>query len=181
MRIREWTENDAERVMAITAAAWQPVYNGYLQAMGPDIFHTIHADWVERKQRGVLSSCRKENGVSVYVVEIDGDVAAFIGYRLETERQVGVIWDNAVDPAYQGRGIAAEMYRFVLKRMREQGMKVASVQTGGDDAHIPARKSYEKAGFTAVIPSVRYYMSLTPESLDEEPPYVRAPDSESDS
>lgn len=162
MRIREWTENDAERVMEITAAAWKPVYDGYLQAMGPEIFEALHGGWVKRKQNGVLNSCRKLNGVSVFVVDIEGAVAAFIGYRLEEDKKIGVIWDNAVDPAYQGRGIASEMYRFVLDKMKEQGMKVASVMTGGDEAHIPARKSYEKAGFSVAIPSVRYYMQLLP-------------------
>ncbi|TNJ65020.1 GNAT family N-acetyltransferase [Paenibacillus hemerocallicola] len=160
MRIREWTENDLERVMAITVAAWTPVYNGYLQAMGPDIFHTVHEGWQERKKRSILSSCRNGNGVSVYVVEIGGDVAAFIGYRVDTEQKCGVIWDNAVDPAYQGRGIASAMYRFVLEKMKERGMTVAAVVTGGDEAHIPARRAYEKAGFDKVVPSVRYYMRL---------------------
>lgn len=160
MRIREWNENDLERVMAITVAAWTPVYDGYRKALGPAIFDAVHADWEERKKRSILHSCRQGGGVAVYVVEIEGDVAAFIGYRIDTERKCGVIGDNAVDPAYQGRGIASEMYRFVLGKMKERGMTVAAVVTGGDEAHIPARRAYEKVGFDKVVPSVRYYMRL---------------------
>jgi GNAT superfamily N-acetyltransferase len=164
MIIREWDEADIERVLAITVAAWRPVYNGYLQAMGPEIFEAYHSDWEERKRQTVMRSCQGINGVSVYVVEVDGTVAAFVGYQLDAARQCGLIYDNAVDPDYQGRGIAVAMYKFVLERMREQGMKFASVTTGGDAAHIPARKSYEKSGFSRSIPSVRYYMDLLPES-----------------
>ena len=35
-------------------------------------------------------------------------------------------------------------------------MKLATVDTGGDGIHAPARRSYEKAGYTA-LPLVRYY------------------------
>jgi hypothetical protein len=37
--------------------------------------------------------------------------------------------------------------------MKEAGMQVATVSTGGDPSHAPARRAYEKAGFTASIPS----------------------------
>jgi hypothetical protein len=38
-------------------------------------------------------------------------------------------------------------------------MKLAVVATGGDESHAPARKSYEKAGYTP-LPLVRYYKDL---------------------
>lgn len=160
MKIREWKEADLQKVLAITIDAWRPVYNGYLQQMGPDIFQAIHGGWEERKKQVVLNSCRNRQGVSVYVVEVEGDVAAFIGYKVDEAQQCGTIYDNAVDPKYQGRGIAQAMYKFILDKMREEGMKYATVLTGGDEAHIPARRAYEKAGFNHVIPSVRYYMKL---------------------
>ena len=34
------------------------------------------------------------------------------------------------------------------------GMRAATVSTGGDDSHAAARRAYEKAGFSARIPSV---------------------------
>jgi hypothetical protein len=43
--------------------------------------------------------------------------------------------------------------------MREAGMKLAVVGTGGDPGHAPARRSYEKAGYTG-LPLVRYYKDL---------------------
>ncbi|MEM9257441.1 MAG: GNAT family N-acetyltransferase, partial [Pseudomonadota bacterium] len=40
------------------------------------------------------------------------------------------------------------------------GMRVATVATGGDPSHLPARKAYEKAGFNVQIPSVWYCRTL---------------------
>ena len=39
-------------------------------------------------------------------------------------------------------------------------MEMAEVMTGGDPGHAPARRSYEKAGYTP-LPLVRYYKALT--------------------
>lgn len=39
-----------------------------------------------------------------------------------------------------------------------EGMKYATVSTGLDDGHAPARRAYEKMGFSKNLPSVKYYM-----------------------
>lgn len=43
--------------------------------------------------------------------------------------------------------------------MRDSGVRLAVVVTGGDPGHGPARRTYEKAGFTG-LPLVRYYARL---------------------
>ena len=40
-----------------------------------------------------------------------------------------------------------------------KGIHLAVVGTGGDPGHAPARRSYEKAGYTG-LPLVRYYHDL---------------------
>jgi hypothetical protein len=39
-------------------------------------------------------------------------------------------------------------------------MQAATVSTGGDPSHAPARRAYEKAGFSAQIPSVWFCRTL---------------------
>lgn len=39
-------------------------------------------------------------------------------------------------------------------RMKEKGLRVATVATGGDATHVPARRAYQKAGFAAQVLSV---------------------------
>jgi hypothetical protein len=52
------------------------------------------------------------------------------------------------------------MYNFVLVQMRDAGMNAAVVTTGGDDAHAPAERAYEEAGFSGPVPSVEYHIKL---------------------
>jgi ribosomal protein S18 acetylase RimI-like enzyme len=65
----------------------------------------------------------------------------------------------AVDPEHQNRGIGTELNVAALREMKAAGMKLAEVETGGDEGHAPARRSYEKAGYTA-SPLVRYFKDL---------------------
>jgi hypothetical protein len=43
--------------------------------------------------------------------------------------------------------------------MRDNGMTVAMVETGGDPGHGPARRTYEQAGFVR-LPIARYFRKL---------------------
>jgi hypothetical protein len=43
--------------------------------------------------------------------------------------------------------------------MEEHGRTVALVSTGGDPGHAPARRTYERAGFTG-LPIVNYFRTL---------------------
>ena len=82
----------------------------------------------------------------------------FITYELD-EDKTGEVQLLAVHPEYQNHGIGTELNTFALQKMKESGMKLAVVATGGDESHAPARKSYEKAGYTG-LPLVRYYKDL---------------------
>ncbi len=70
-----------------------------------------------------------------------------------TDRQGGLRADMAW-------GLGEKLYAFALRRMKEAGMKVATVGTGGDEAHGPARRAYEKVGFAAAVPSLYLYKSI---------------------
>ena len=65
----------------------------------------------------------------------------------------------AVDPDYQQRGIGVALVDFADDRITELGNPLAEIGTGGDPGHAPARRLYERAGFTPV-PLVRYIKAL---------------------
>ncbi len=184
VRVRTFEPGDSARVAAIAAAAWQPVYDGYLAAMGRDMFAFYHAGWQERKAGEIARFCARENA-AVWVAEAavgaEGErgagtgagaageggsrrgpeVAGFICCLLDAERRSGVICNNAVDPAFQRQGIGRLLNAYVLERMRERGIRFVSVSTGGgDDAHAPARKAYERAGFVVQIPQTTMFLPL---------------------
>jgi ribosomal protein S18 acetylase RimI-like enzyme len=84
----------------------------------------------------------------------------FATFWIHAERRIGEIANNAVDPDFQGRGLAQQMYRAVLERFRREGLLYAKVQTGLDEAHAPARRAYERAGFDIRHETVTYYQKL---------------------
>ena len=65
----------------------------------------------------------------------------------------------ALSKSSQRRGIATDLNRAALGEMKAAGMKMAVVETGGEDGHAPARRAYEKAGYTG-LPIVRYFKDL---------------------
>jgi GNAT superfamily N-acetyltransferase len=65
-----------------------------------------------------------------------------------------------VHPEHANRGIRVALYGLALARMKELGAALATVATGGDPSHAPARRAYEKAGFGPALPSVHLYKLL---------------------
>jgi len=84
-------------------------------------------------------------------------VVGFIAYELKGE--TGEVVLLAVHPAFQKRGIATALNQAALDEMKAAGVKMAVVETGGEDGHAPARRAYERAGYTG-LPLVRYLKGL---------------------
>ena len=82
-----------------------------------------------------------------------------MAYEINDDNQIGEIQLLAVHPDSQNDGVGTELNIFALKKLKEAGMTLAVVGTGGDEGHAPARRPYEKAGYTA-LPLVRYYREL---------------------
>jgi ribosomal protein S18 acetylase RimI-like enzyme len=83
----------------------------------------------------------------------------FVAVKLHLENTMGEIYMVAVDPAVQRRGIGTALTAFALDWMKQAGMSVAMVETGGDLGHAPARHTYEKLGFR-LLPIARYFKKL---------------------
>ncbi len=94
------------------------------------------------------------------VAEYDGEVAGYAMFILDNKTRIGQVQDNAVDPAFAGKGIGSAMHRQVLKALKKAGMEVAKVGTGTSDAFAAARRLYEKHGFKEVFVQKTYLRSL---------------------
>ena len=92
--------------------------------------------------------------------DVDGRPVGFVCVELNEETKTGEITLLAVHPDHQDGGIGTLLNLYAVDRMREAGMTLAVVGTGGDPGHAPARRAYEKAGFRP-LPLVRYYQDLT--------------------
>lgn len=159
VRIRPAANGDTEALVRLSLSAWAPVFASFRRVLGPAIYALIYPDWQEQQRDVVERVCNDGERMTVWVAEVDGTVAGFIAYTLNAAEKTGTVELLAVHPEYQNKGIGTELNVFALERMKERGMKLAAVSTGGDPGHAPARRAYEKAGYTA-FPQVWYYKGL---------------------
>mgnify|MGYP001275159104 CR=1 FL=1 len=157
--IRDGVASDADVVAEIAVEAWRPIYAHSRETLGSELFAHLHTDWEAEKARQVRQACEDDSRGSVLIATVGGVVVGFVSFYTHAA-PVGVIGNNAVRPEYQSRGIATELYETTLDRLRAAGMRYARVTTGGDPAHAPARRAYEKVGFGAELPSVTYHREL---------------------
>lgn len=159
VQIRRASDNDVEELVQLSLLAWKPVFASFRQVLGPTIYALVYPDWQRQQREAVEKVCVDGEAMTIWVADVEGKVAGFIAYRLKTEEQLGVVELLAVHPEYQNRGIGTELNRIALEKMKESGMKLADLHTGGDPGHAPARRAYEKAGYIA-LPLVHYYKDL---------------------
>ena len=154
LRIRASTAEDHAALDAVRVAAFAPVFASFRAILGDDIYRLAQQRDDEAQAKLLESVLDPSSPWEVYTVESSGQIVGFIALQLDATTHVGEIGLNAVHPDAAGRGVGTAMYEFALQRMRTAGMRVATVSTGGDPSHLPARRAYEKAGFDAAIPSV---------------------------
>lgn len=159
IQIRPVRESDVEEVVQLSLLAWVPIFNSFEQILGPSIYSIIYPDWTKTQRETVETVCREGEKTSVWVAELSDRVVGFIAYQVHENDSSGEVQLLAVHPDFQNRGIGTELNDFALAKMKESGLRLAVVGTGGDPSHAPARRSYEKAGYTA-LPLVRYYQDL---------------------
>jgi len=159
LHIRPVRNTDVEDLVRLSLLAWAPVFSSFEQVLGHDIYTLIWPDWRASQRDGIETVCKDGEKTIVWVAELDGMVVGFLAYELNIQDKTGEVQLLAVHPEYQNLGIGTELNIFALKEMKESGMIMARVETGGDPSHAPARRSYEKAGYTG-LPLVRYYRDL---------------------
>jgi GNAT superfamily N-acetyltransferase len=148
------TADDLPRLDEVRRAAFAPVFASFRSILGEEIYDLAQARDDEAQGALLVSLLAPGSGWEVYVAERAGVVVGFVSVLLKLDIHVGEIGLNAVHPDDAGKGIGTAMYDFTIARMKEAGMLVATVGTGGDPSHAPARRAYEKAGFDRQIPSV---------------------------
>jgi ribosomal protein S18 acetylase RimI-like enzyme len=159
LHIRSVSDNDIEDLVQLSLLAWEPVFVSFRQILGSNIYTSIWPDWETSQREAIESVCKDGEKTVVWVAELDGKAIGFLAYVLDKKGKTGEVHFLAVHPEYQNLGIGTELNKFSLKKMKESGMKMARVETGGDPSHAPARRTYEKAGYTA-LPLVRYFKDL---------------------
>src|SRR5215212_3443392 len=157
--IRAFHQDDLGAIVEFSLRAWEPVFSSVRHVLGDDLFLRLHPDWKEDQAQAVRSACTNEER-DVFVALADGRPVGFVAVALNAfHERMGVIDIIGVDPEYQRRGISSGLTEIATELMRNRGMDIAVVETGGDPGHAPARAAYETAGFT-LLPIARYFQLL---------------------
>ncbi|MFE1170167.1 GNAT family N-acetyltransferase [Nocardiopsis sp. NPDC058789] len=157
IRIRPYEPGDRDAVVDLALRAWEPAHTALARTLGPSLHRRVHGDWRRSHARDVGEDL--DSAEAAAWVAVTDRVAGFVTVRLDRAGGTGLVHLLGVHPDQQGRGTGTALTEFAVERIREEGMAVAVIRTGGDDAHAPARAVYERAGFVAA-PVVHYYRSL---------------------
>ena len=158
--IRPARADDAPVLQQIRQSAFASVFASFRSLLGDELY-ALAQERDEQGQADLLDSMFAPGAAwELYTAEQGGVIIGFVSVQLNAETKMGEIGLNAVHPDHAGSGIGTAMYEHALARMKEAGMRVATVSTGGDASHAPARRAYEKVGFAASIPSVWYCRAL---------------------
>ena len=158
MQIRAFEQRDLDGVVRLSLRAWAPVFVSIENEMQPRTFQHFFPEWRTEQQKAVEAVCADPQA-SVWVCESDGAVAGFVAvYRRQPT--FGEIYMIAVDPDFQRQNVGGFLTEHAETWMREQGVLVAMVETGGDAGHAPARRLYEARGFRQ-WPVARYFKHLS--------------------
>lgn len=158
--IRAYAPADLPTLHVIRAAAFAPVFASFRAIVGPEIA-ALGLTTAEQEQADLLDAiARPDSGHAIAVVEIEGALAGFVSWKPNIAPGIGEITLNAVHPDHGGNGIGTALYDHALAALKAAGMQLATVGTGGDPSHAPARRAYEKAGFNVHLPSIYMYRKL---------------------
>jgi ribosomal protein S18 acetylase RimI-like enzyme len=158
--IRPFRPGDLPAMQRVRCAAFEPVFRSFRGIVGEAIAALAFAQ-ADAEQAGLLDGiCGADSTHDVLVATIGGEVVGFVSFTIDAGRRTGEIGLNAVHPGQAGRGIGTRMYEHAMASMRARGVALATVGTGGDPSHAPARRAYGKAGFGPAIPSVTLYRLL---------------------
>ena len=145
---------DFDELDGIRARAFQPIFDSFRNILGNTIYDYAQAPQEEAQKEWLRGLFNEDSAWVIWKVLAVDQLVGFLSVNLDAEKKVGEIGLNAIDPVFGGQGYGAQMYQYAVDYMKAAGMKVATVGTGGDPSHLPARKAYRKAGFQAEIPSV---------------------------
>jgi ribosomal protein S18 acetylase RimI-like enzyme len=158
IQIEPYEPRHCNDVVRLSLRAWAPVFESLQGVLDHDVYAVFFPDWRVSQQRAVEEVCADEQ-TQVWVAIRAEQVVGFVAVRLHKSDTMGEIYMIAVNPDAQKYGIGAALTSFALERMREAGMAVAMVETGGDPGHAPARRTYERQGFR-LFPAARYFKKL---------------------
>jgi ribosomal protein S18 acetylase RimI-like enzyme len=163
--VRPMRPEDLPRVLEIALVCYGPIHDEAVRVLGEDAWRAFRGggevSWEERKIDR-LRRWYQRHPDWAWVLTRAQELVGFAFFRMDPERGLGCIKTSGILPPYRGQGLGSFLYRALLDHFRAHGLRFAYVDTGAEDAHRPARRAYEAAGFRPGPTLVRYWLDLRP-------------------
>lgn len=157
--VRPYQGEDRAALLALSLRSWEPVFSALESEVSSFVYECFYPrGWRIRQEADLAEVLDREAG-SIDVAVIDSQVVGWVCTRLHPEDDMGEVYVLAVDPDHQRQGIATALMGRSFGRIRDAGLRMAMVETGGDSGHAPSRATYEAAGFQR-WPVARYFKDL---------------------
>lgn len=154
-----YTKEFHSDILGITIRSWEPVFPLFEEDIPDYVYQSFYPDgWQARQLADVTSMC-EDRETDIWIAQVNGRSAGYIGLRVHPEDSMGEIYIIAVDPYFQRQGIGRHLLNHAFEWMRKKDLNMAFVETGDDRGHAPARASYESMGFER-YPVARYFKRL---------------------
>jgi ribosomal protein S18 acetylase RimI-like enzyme len=161
MRIRPFQPSDLPELVDLTIEVFGPFYEQSFRSMvPPDVYEHQHGSWADDYRASVPELHDPSAHKHVVVAGSDaGEVVGYVAWAVDPDRRHGEIDTLAVRETARRDGVGRALCEHAMSAMREQGVEVVELGTGGDDFHAPARAFYESLGFH-LVPVAAYLRSL---------------------
>jgi ribosomal protein S18 acetylase RimI-like enzyme len=157
--IAEYHPDHRHQLLALSLRAWKPVFAEMKHAVPPYVYQAFYPKGWEDRQSQEIEAFLQDAPEAVLVASMSNTVVGWVGTRLHPEDRMGEIYILAVEPSYQRQGVAKALLEAAGARLRDAGMAMVMVETGGDPGHAASRHAYENAGFER-WPVARYFKQL---------------------
>lgn len=154
--IREFRNDDLERLQAITVEAFEPVSidrNIENQVGGP----INGRDWRWRKAKHIALDAEREPE-GIFVADSDGNVVGYITTWHDLECGIGNIPNLAVSAEQRGQGVGKKLIEHALEHFRSLGLKYARIETL--EQNEVGQSLYPSYGFREIAKQIHYGMPL---------------------
>jgi ribosomal protein S18 acetylase RimI-like enzyme len=154
--IRKFCPDDLETLRRITVASFGGVALEQVLEQRLGLWDEGR-DWQARKADHIDDDCGS-NPEGVFVAELDGTIVGYITTRVDRMNQRGRIPNMAVTEAARGMGLGRRLIHHALDYFREEGLKVAQIETMASNA--VGQHLYPSCGFQEMDRQVHYAMRL---------------------
>jgi len=157
--IKPYTSDRLDEVINLTVSSWGPVFAKTANDVPRFVYDNFYPFGWEKRQTSDVRAMLEDGETDCWLACVSDSLHGFVGVRLHPEDKMGEIYILAVDPKHQRRGVGKQLLSFAEQKIRDAGMQMVMVETGGDSGHAPARKAYETSGYER-WPVSRYFKRL---------------------